>query len=352
MTDAAGRPSRSARRRSERHSQRRRRRRNAGWIALVAVIAVLAALAVGWTLRRGDHGAVADAPAGATTGAPPSDNVTGSSLGAAFTNPPTVATVLLDARAAVQAVDSYDYRSFAHDRSAGHALTTGVFQSGYDQSMSGTVQQHARQNHTVQSCTVQRAGIVSMDSGAQQAVVLVLAVLSVTDSAHPDAQRSPVSLNVTMQRVGSSWLIAAMADAGQLVQSDGTAPGTPDLLAAVAAGRKAVGNLINYRRASFAADFQRSLAGLGPTAAAQQRANESSIKDGMTAGNYDLVGDVVEVAVEDAGFDAATLLVIGDRYQISDDGNRTSLRALRAEVAMTRAGDTWQLAQFTQVGVD
>lgn len=351
MTEPAGRPSRSARRRSERHHQRRRYRRLTGWIAAAAVIAVLATLAVVWTAHRNDHTAAAD-PGSAAVGPQPSDEVTGSSLGAAFTDPPTVATVLLDARSGVQAVDSYDYRTFDRDRAAGHALTTGVFQSGYDQSMSGSVQQHARQNHTVQSCTVQRAGIVSMDAGAQQAVVLVLAVLSVTDSTHPDAQRSPVSLNVTMQRVGTSWLIAAMADAGQLVQSDATAPGTPDLLAAVTAGRKAVGNLINYRRASFAADFQRSLTGLGPTAATQQRDNEASIRDGMASGSYDLVGDVVEVAVEDAGFDAATLLVIGDRYQVSDDGNRTSLPALRAEVAMTRSGDAWLLAQFTQVGVD
>jgi hypothetical protein len=231
-------------------------------------------------------------------------------------------------------------------------VTTGIFQAGYDESMNGSVQQHAQQNHTVQSCTVQRAGIVSMDTGTQQAVVLVLAVLSVTDTAHPDGQSSPVSLNVTMQQVGTSWLIAAMADAGQLVQSDVTAPGTAALLAAIDAGRTAVGNLINYRRANFAADFQRSLSGLGPTAAAQQRDNEASIHDGMTSGNYDLVGDVVEVAVEDAGFDAATLLVIGDRYQVSDDGNRTSLPALRAEVAMTRSGDAWLLAQFTTVGVD
>lgn len=352
MTGPAGRPSRSARRRSERHHQRRRRRLITGWVAAAAVIAVLVALATVWTVRRGDHTAAADTGLTSTAGPLPSDDVTGSSLGAAFTDPPTAATVLLDARTAVQGVDSYDYRTFARDRAAGHALTTGVFQAGYDESMSGSVQQHAQQNRTVQSCTVQRAGIVSMDSGAQQAVVLVLAVLSVSDSAHPDAQRSPVSLNVTMQRVGTSWLIAAMADAGQLVQSDVTAPGTPALLAAIGAGRKAAGNLINYRRASFAADFQRSLAGLGPTAAAQQRDNEASIKDGMTSGNYDLVGDVVEVAVEDAGFDAATLLVIGNRYQVSDDGNRTSLPALRAEVAMTRSGNVWLLAQFTQVGVD
>jgi hypothetical protein len=351
MTDPAGRPSRSARRRSERHRRRRRRRRTAGWIAVVAVIAVLTALAVVWTVHRGDHGAVADEPGG-TTSAPPSDDATGTSLGAAFTDPPTVATVLLAARSAVQAVDSYDYRTFVRDRASGHAVTTGVFQAGYDESMRGPVEQHAAQNHTVQDCAVQRAGIVSMNASAQQATVLVLAVLSVTDTTHTVAQRSPVSLNVTMQRIGTSWLIAAMADAGQLVQADVTAPGSPELLAAVAAGRAAVGNLINFRRASFASDFQRSLADLGPTAAAQQRGNEQSIHDGMTSGGYDLVGNVVEVAVEDAGFDAATLLVIGDRYQLSDNGNRTSLPGLRAEVAMARSDQGWVLVQFTTVSVD
>lgn len=351
MTEPAGRPSRSVSRRTERYRQRRRRRRAAGWIAVAALIAVLAAGAVVWTVRRGDHTAVADSGGRSGLTSLPSDDVTGSSLGAAFTDPPTVATVLLAARTAVQAVDSYDYRTFARDRAAGRALTTGVFQAGYDQSMGGAVQQHAQQNHTVQSCTVQRAGIVSMDAAAQQAVVLVFAVLSVTDSTHPTAQQSPVSLNVTVQRVGTSWLIAAMADAGQLVQAEVTAPGTPDLRAAVAAGRKDVGDLINYRRASFASDFQRSLAGLGPTAAAQQRANEASIHDGMTSGKYDLVGNVVEVAVEDAGFDAATLLVIGDRYQLSDNGNRTPLPGVRAEVAMARSDQGWLLVQFTTVGV-
>jgi hypothetical protein len=56
--------------------------------------------------------------------------------------------------------------------------------------------------------------------------------------------------------------------------------------------------------------------------------------------------------VEDAGFDAATLLVIGDRYQLTDNGNRTTLPGLRAEVAMARSAQGWLLVQFTTVGVD
>lgn len=318
----------------------------------MAVIAVLAVLAVAWSVRRGDHAATADAGSTSASGSVPSEDVTGASLGAAFTDPPTVATVLLAARAAVQAVDSYDYRTFAQDRAAGRALTTGVFQAGYDASMRGSVQQQALHNHTVQSCTVQRAGIVSLDADTQQAVVLVFAVLSLTDSTHADAQLSPISLNVTMQRIGTSWLIASMSDAGQLVRTDLSPPGTPDLIAAVAAGRTAVNNLINYRRGSFASDFERSLSGLGSTAAAQQRANEPSIHDAMNSGGYDLVGNVVEVAIEDAGFGAATLLVIGDRYQATDDGNRTPQPTLRAEVAMTKSDHGWLLAQFTTVGVD
>ena len=315
------------------------------------MLAVLASLAVVWAVDRVQHPPRSGAVPPGSTVSDPSD-IVGESVGAAFTDPTTAAAALLAGRTAVQTVDSYDYRTFARDRAAGRALTTGVFQAGYDTSMNGSVQQHALQTHTVQSCTVQRVGLVSLDGKAEQAVVLVFAVLSVTDDQHADAQTSPVSLNVTLQLVDGNWLIAAMADVSQLVQSQVQPPGNAELLAAAAAGRQAVDNLINYRRARFAADFQRSLTGLDATAAEQQKQNESSIRAQLSAGNYDLVGSVAEVAVEDAGFDAATLLVTGQRYQQTDDGNHTALPALRAEVPMIHSGSRWLVAQFTTVGVD
>lgn len=333
-----------------RRERRRRRRRLTGLVALALIVVAGAATAAGWALTRGS-GPHAAAASRTPTG-PPTDDVTGDSLGAAFTDPPTAASVLLAARAGVQAVDSYDYRSFDHDLATGLAATTGVFRASYDSSMHGAVRRSAMRTHTVQSCVVQRTGLVTMDTGAQQAVVLVFAVLTVSDSTNPSAQQSPVSLNVTMQLVGGSWLIASMSDAGSLVASDAQVPGTPDLRAAVAAARTAAGNLINYRREDFAADFGRALSGLGSAAAQQQRQNETALRNEMTIGGYDLVGTVVEVAVEDAGFDAATLLVTGQRFEQNDSGNRTALPDLRAEVAMTRAGSRWLLAQFTTVGVD
>ncbi len=344
---APGRPGRLARRRES----RRRRRRLAGLIATVLVVGLAAAGAVSWSLR---HGHATPEAAGVTRGrgGVPTDNVTGQSPGAAFSEPATAATVMLAARAGVQAVDSYDYRSLGRDRATGLAATTGVFRANYDSSMRGAVGQSALRAHTVQSCVVQRTGLVTLDRATRQAVVLVFAVLTVTDSANPTAQRSPVSLDATMQLVGGSWLIAAMSEAGSLVASDAPVPGTPDLRAAVSAARSEVGNLVNYRRAQFDSDFQRALDGLGPTAAEQQQQNRASIHTQMINGGYDLVGSVGEVAVEDAGFDAVTLLVAGPRFRQDDTGNRTALPDLRAEVAMARAGSRWLLVQLTWVGVD
>jgi hypothetical protein len=280
-------------------------------------------------------------------------NVDDSGLSAAFTDPASVGAALAAARTAVVTVDSYDYRTLARNRAAGLAVTTGAFRASYDSSMSGAVTAQANQYKTVQVCSVQKTGLASLNDDATQADILVYGALTISRAAATAGTApTPVDLNVTMKLVDGAWLIAAMEDLGQQPGSQTPPPGTRSLVTAVGAGRQAVLDLINYRRTHFDSDFQRALDRLAPTAAAQQSANKSSILAAMNAGSFDLGGTVVEVAVEDAGFDSATLLVSGHRYRQSDTGVRTALGDLRAEVAMSRVDGKWLLSQFTTIGTD
>jgi hypothetical protein len=343
-------PSRAARRR-----QRRRHRRRV-FAAVVGVLAVVAAGSVVTVLIKrdgGEHRAAAHDPS-----LHPTSSVAASPLGAAFSDPSVVSDVLSAARTSVVTVDSYDYRTLADNVAAGLQVTTGNFHDAYQASMSGPVTVNAQQHKTTQTCAVQRVAITSLNAQNTQAGVLVYGLVTTTDTtssdtrssgAAPVSQQTQISLNVTLDLIGGSWLIGEMSDLGQQTASDSTPPGTGDLLAAVAAGKQGVHNLINYRRASFASDFARALAGLGTTAAAQQTLNKAALLAAMNGGNYDYVGTIVAVGVEDAGFGAVTLLVYGHREQQKDNGAQTALPDVRSEVAMTRVSGAWLIDQFTTV---
>jgi hypothetical protein len=308
---------------------------------LVAVLAIV-------LLRGGGE----DKPSahGSSTGQ--DGTVDSSGQSAAFTDPSRVGSALAAARIGVMTVDSYDYRKLDQDRSAGTAVTTGTFRNAYQSSMSGAVKLHATQYKTVQLCAVQKTGLASLNADATQADVLVYGQLAITETGSSSTAPTPVSLNVTMKLVGGEWLIADMADLGQQAGSQSPPPGTGALIAAVNAGRQAVLDLISYRRSDFDSDFQRALDGLSQSAAAEQSKNKSSILAAMKGGSFDFGGTVVEVAVEDAGFDSATLLVSGHRYQQADGGKRAPLADMRAEAAMTRIDGKWLLTQFSTIGTD
>ena len=267
-------------------------------------------------------------------------------IGAAFRDPETASAAMLAARTAVTAVDSYDYRTLAADIDAGTRATTGAFRGSYRAAMLGAVTATAHRDHTVQACTVQKAGLLSLTADGTRADVLVLALLRTTDTASPQGRAAPVALDVTMLQENGDWLVAGMAGVDQSpVPVDGSA-GVNGLDAAVAEGQSAIVDLLTYRRDHFDADFGRALDVLDANGRQQQEPQRAAIEAQLERKRIDLGGELDALAVEDAGYGSVTLLAAVDHYQVDAAGNRTALGELRLEVGLVQSGGRWLVDSF------
>lgn len=320
-------------------AQQRWRRWLLGGGAAIGVAALVASVVL--ALLGTNAGRGARAAAQTTAVGPATDR-----LGAAFAQPEVAAAAMVAARGAVQAIDSYDYRTLASALDAGTQVTTGDFRGTYRAAMVGDIAARAKQFHTVQTCAVQKVGLLSLSQDGLRAEVLVLALLSTTDTTSPAPRVSPVTLDVTMLDSTGTWLVAGMADVTGSPLPEEAPAGTTDLQAAVAAGRRAVAALLSYRRSHFAADFRRALDVLDENGRQQQEPQRAAIKAQLDRDHIDLGGDIDALAVEDAGFASVTLLAAVDHYETDAAGNRSSLGELRVEVGMLNVGGAWLVDSF------
>ena len=363
----APRPTRSARTTARRRRQRRFRIAAGAGLLLAGVLGALALALTGHGSRHPAAGAgpsfgvdaistAAVQPTRSTqtvaTNAVPATPKTGDGLGAVFTDPVTVALVQAAARTDVQTVDSYDYRHLDGALVAGSAVATGPFRDTYQRAMTTSVRAAASSAHTVQNCTVQRVGIVSLDD-SRGAQVLVYARLDVTDVESPTVPRSqPVTLGVHLQPAGGAWLISDMSDVAAAAPAALVPPGSPDLVAATQTGATAALDILSYRRADFAADFARSWAALSGELAAQQRAQQQSILTTLSTGGYDVVSSISGAAVESAQVDLVTLLVAVHTTHVTSSGAQTAVPDTRFEATVTRsASGSWQVSSLVGVGL-
>ena len=269
---------------------------------------------------------------------------------AQFSDPAVVSAVLTAATAEVEAVDSYDYRTLDTAITAGLAATTGEFQRSYRSAMTGPVAAAASASRTVQRGTVQKVGITAVSSDQRTASALVLARLLTTASSTAGATRTtPVTLGVTLQSVGGTWLISAMSEVGtSSVQAQ--PPGTPALYSAAVAGAQEVVNLLTFSRASYDADFARALSGLTGPLVGEQQGQKQSILDTLTVSHADYVGQVRGIGIESADGDSILMLVAATSYQVNAAGLRTVQSLPELEVGVVRIDGIWRVDQFQSVG--
>ena len=372
--EPAHRRTRSARTAARRRRQRRFRIAAGARLLLVGVLGALGLAltghgsthrAAGAGLSAGVDGtstAAVQAPSPPQTFATSSVEraTTGDGLGAVFSDPVTVALVQAAARSDVQTVDSYDYQHLDGATAAGSAVSTGAFRDTYQRAMTSSVRNAASAAHTVQNCTVQRVGVVSLDGsagaaagGGRSAQVLVFARLDVTDVESPTVPRSQaVTLGARVQLSGGAWLISDMSDVAAAAPTALVPPGTPGLVAAAQTGVGAALDILSYRRADFDADFARSWAALSAELAVQQRAREQSIRTALATGGYDVVSSVSGAAVESADVDLVTLLVAVHTVHVTTGGTQTAVPDTRFEATVTRsAAGSWQVSSLATVGL-
>jgi hypothetical protein len=271
---------------------------------------------------------------------------------AQFSNPDVVAGTTAAAKIGVEAIDSYDYHDLNAAITSGLLVTTGQFQTSYRAAMTGAVAATAPTTQTVQRCTVEKVGITSVSADLTRASVLIFGRLSTTDTTTGTTPRvTPVTLGVTLDNVGGSWLISAVNDFSTTT-GQAQPPGTRALFDAAVAGAQEVVNLLSFSRANFDADFGRALAGLtGPLLAEQQGLRASTLAT-LNAGHEDYLGEIRCIGIESANGDSVIMLVAATSYSVGDDGTRSVQTLPKVEIGVTRINGAWLVNQFQAVASD
>jgi hypothetical protein len=122
---------------------------------------------------------------------------------------------------------------------------------------------------------------------------------------------------------------------------------------AVTAASQQVLNMLTYKRATFDADYSRTVAGSTGALKADldQSSNKSALLQKMTQGKFDLQGQVTGSAFEEASGTTYNVLVSASGYQVPDGGQRTLSSTARFEITLTRSGTKWLASNLQTVGL-
>lgn len=120
--------------------------------------------------------------------------------------------------------------------------------------------------------------------------------------------------------------------------------------AAVAAARQFVVNQFTYSRASFDADFQRTLDGSTGKLKSDLGGLKTKLLQSMTQGKFDLTGAVQDVALEESTKSSALVLVSATGYQVTSAGQIPTAIS-RFAITMTKVGSTWLASDLQSVGL-
>ena len=103
---------------------------------------------------------------------------------------------------------SYDYRHIQADADAATGVITGAYRDQYRQSMDQLIIPQAQQVHAVVRAEVVNAGVSSVSADGDQAVVLVYANQTVTNTRVSGSRVDQVRVRLTMVRVGDGWRVS------------------------------------------------------------------------------------------------------------------------------------------------
>jgi len=277
---------------------------------------------------------------------------TNSSGPAAFSNPDLVATVMAAAKTGVETVDSYDYRDLNAAIAAGLAATTGQFQASYRSAMTGSVATAAPDSMTVQHCVVENVGVTSVSDDLSRASVLVFGRLQITDSTTgPTPRVTKITLGVTLDAVGGSWLISAVNDFSTTTAKS-QPPGTRALFDAAVAGAQEVVNLLSFSRADYDSDFGRALSGLTGPLLTEQQGQREVIRAKLARSNVDYVGEIRGIGIESVSPDSVILLVAATSAAVDDAGVKSVQELPKIEIGVVRINGTWLVNQFQVIAPD
>lgn len=123
---------------------------------------------------------------------------------------------LAAAKTCIASINTYDYRKIPQAEATALACTTGKFTAQLKNVYETSIKVKAPPAKVTQTAQVNQAGIKDVSLDARQVDVLTFGQLTVTDvSTGTTPQFQPFGAILTMQKVGSQWLVAKVsADVG------------------------------------------------------------------------------------------------------------------------------------------
>jgi len=112
------------------------------------------------------------------------------------------------AERAVVPILSYDAKNLDDSRAAAEQYLTGDYRKEYDQLFDGIIKQNAPSTGTVLEAQLVRSSIVRADPDRVQVFVLVNQTRTNNKVTQPQVYKNWVTM--TMEKVGSDWLVAGM----------------------------------------------------------------------------------------------------------------------------------------------
>jgi len=116
--------------------------------------------------------------------------------------------VLVPAKSAAARILSYDYRHIQQDATQGAAVLTGDFRIQYETVMRQQIVPQAPKQRAVVQAEVLSAGVSGMNADGTQAVVLVFANQTVSNTATNQPRVDQVRVRLTLDRVSGRWLVS------------------------------------------------------------------------------------------------------------------------------------------------
>jgi Mce-associated membrane protein len=120
---------------------------------------------------------------------------------------------------------------------------------------------------------------------------------------------------------------------------------------AVNAAKQELINVLTYSRKTFDADYARALNGATGNLRDDLASKKALTLKALTAGKFDLQGQVTEAAFEQRSGNSTVVLLSATGYTVGADGTPVPKSIDRFELTMTDVKGKWLMSDFRNVGL-
>ena len=165
--------------------------------------------------------------------------------------------------------------------------------------------------------------------------------------------RSRIAPWITAAVLGVLAIALAVALTVFILPNRGKTPGalSSSEKSAVTGAKQELINVLTYSRKTFDADYARALSGATGKLRDDLAGKKALTLQALTAGKFDLKGQVTEAAFEQRSGNSTVVLLSATGYTVGADGTPVPKSADRFELTMTDVKGKWLMSDFQNVGL-